>query len=137
MYAELPRYYGGNEYIDQCELLCEKRALDLFGLDSAEWGVNVQTLSGSPANFAVYTGETSRGSKVWVALLALWAWTVDCLAPCSCGVRRLLLLAGASKPTTQLTLANYTVTARVHLVLSGMAIMCGRASPLRSVRPGW
>lgn len=49
------RYYGGNEYIDQCELLCEQRALDLFGLDPAEWGVNVQTLSGSPANFAVYT----------------------------------------------------------------------------------
>ncbi|GLI60175.1 hypothetical protein VaNZ11_002238 [Volvox africanus] len=50
------RYYGGNEYIDQVELLCEKRALELFKLDPAEWGVNVQPLSGSPANFAVYTG---------------------------------------------------------------------------------
>lgn len=49
------RYYGGNEYIDQCEELCEQRACELFGLDPAEWGVNVQTLSGSPANFAVYT----------------------------------------------------------------------------------
>lgn len=45
------RYYGGNEFIDQAELLCEKRALDLFKLDPAEWGVNVQPLSGSPANF--------------------------------------------------------------------------------------
>lgn len=45
------RYYGGNEYIDQAELLCEKRALDLFKLDPNEWGVNVQPLSGSPANF--------------------------------------------------------------------------------------
>lgn len=35
--------------------MCEQRALDLFDLDPAEWGVNVQTLSGSPANFAVYT----------------------------------------------------------------------------------
>lgn len=58
------RYYGGNEYIDQCELLCEQRALDLFGLDPAEWGVNVQTLSGSPANFAVYTGEDGK-DIVW------------------------------------------------------------------------
>ena len=27
------RYYGGNEYIDEMELLCKKRALDLFDLD--------------------------------------------------------------------------------------------------------
>jgi glycine hydroxymethyltransferase len=47
------RYYGGNENIDQVELLCQKRALELFDLDPAEWGVNVQSLSGSPANFQV------------------------------------------------------------------------------------
>ena len=48
------RYYGGNELIDECELLCEERALELFKLNSIEWAVNVQPLSGSPANFAVY-----------------------------------------------------------------------------------
>ncbi|KAL9185839.1 hypothetical protein ACHAXT_003616 [Thalassiosira profunda] len=49
------RYYGGNEYIDQIESLCMSRALELYGLDSEEWGVNVQPYSGSPANFAAYT----------------------------------------------------------------------------------
>jgi len=49
------RYYGGNENIDQVEMLCQKRALEAFHLDPKEWGVNVQSLSGSPANFQVYT----------------------------------------------------------------------------------
>jgi glycine/serine hydroxymethyltransferase len=40
------RYYGGNEFIDQAELLCQKRALQVFRLDPKEWGVNVQPLSG-------------------------------------------------------------------------------------------
>jgi len=49
------RYYGGNEFIDQSELLCQKRALETYGLDPKEWGVNVQSLSGSPSNFQVFT----------------------------------------------------------------------------------
>jgi glycine hydroxymethyltransferase len=49
------RYYGGNEFIDQIETLCQDRALETFRLKSDEWGVNVQPLSGCPANFAVYT----------------------------------------------------------------------------------
>ena len=40
------RYYGGNEFIDQAEILCQKRALQVFGLDDKDWGVNVQPLSG-------------------------------------------------------------------------------------------
>ncbi|KAH7345976.1 serine hydroxymethyltransferase [Pyrenochaeta sp. MPI-SDFR-AT-0127] len=48
------RYYGGNEQIDAVELLCQKRALETFGLDAAKWGVNVQCLSGSPANLQAY-----------------------------------------------------------------------------------
>jgi glycine/serine hydroxymethyltransferase len=47
------RYYGGNEFIDQAERLCQERALAAFGLDPEKWGVNVQSLSGSPANFQV------------------------------------------------------------------------------------
>ena len=36
------RYYGGNEFIDEAERLCQKRALQTFGLKEEEWGVNVQ-----------------------------------------------------------------------------------------------
>ncbi|KAK4525910.1 hypothetical protein GAYE_SCF18G3819 [Galdieria yellowstonensis] len=49
------RYYGGNQFIDQVETLCQERALKAFHLNPDEWGVNVQALSGSPANLAVYT----------------------------------------------------------------------------------
>jgi glycine hydroxymethyltransferase len=41
------RYYGGNEYIDELEVLCRKRALEAFNLGPAKWGVNVQPYSGS------------------------------------------------------------------------------------------
>ena len=36
------RYYGGNEFIDASERICQQRALETFGLDPREWGVNVQ-----------------------------------------------------------------------------------------------
>ncbi|TFK29433.1 glycine hydroxymethyltransferase [Coprinopsis marcescibilis] len=49
------RYYGGNEYIDELEVLCRKRALEAFHLDASQWGVNVQPYSGSTANFAALT----------------------------------------------------------------------------------
>lgn len=39
------RYYGGNEFIDQAETLCQKRALQAFNLKESEWGVNVQRKS--------------------------------------------------------------------------------------------
>ena len=50
------RYYGGNEFIDQLETLCQKRALSVYRLNDTEWGVNVQPYSGSVANVAAYFG---------------------------------------------------------------------------------
>lgn len=58
------RYYGGNEYIDQLEQLCQNRALQAFDLNNTEWGVNVQSYSGSTANFAVYTGLLKPGQRI-------------------------------------------------------------------------
>lgn len=50
------RYYGGTQVVDKVEKLCQQRALECYKLDPEKWGVNVQPYSGSPANFAVYTG---------------------------------------------------------------------------------
>lgn len=51
------RYYGGNEFIDEAELLCQKRALEAFNLDPSLWGVNVQSLSGTYKDTFRFTNE--------------------------------------------------------------------------------
>lgn len=58
------RYYGGNEIIDQIENLARDRALQAYRLDPNVWGVNVQPLSGSPANMQVYAGLLNPGDRI-------------------------------------------------------------------------
>ena len=58
------RYYGGNEFIDQVERLCQRRCMEAFRLSADEWGVNVQPYSGSTANFAVYVGLLQPHDRV-------------------------------------------------------------------------
>lgn len=58
------RYYGGNEIIDKAEALCQKRALEAFGLDPSQWGVNVQPFSGAPANLYAYSAILEVGDRI-------------------------------------------------------------------------
>jgi len=58
------RYYGGNDVVDKLESLCQDRARKLFGLNESEWRVNVQPLSGSPANLAVYFALVPPEGKI-------------------------------------------------------------------------
>lgn len=54
------RYYEGQEFVDQVELLAIERAKRLFGAEYA----NVQPYSGSPANLAVYFALLQPGDPV-------------------------------------------------------------------------
>jgi len=68
-YAEgypFKRYYQGQEYIDQIENLVQERAKKAFGVPHA----NVQPLSGSPANLAVYFALLNQGDKLMGLSLA-------------------------------------------------------------------
>jgi glycine hydroxymethyltransferase len=54
------RYYGGNENVDDVEMLAQERAKKLFKVPHA----NVQPYSGSPANFAVYMATCRPGDTI-------------------------------------------------------------------------
>jgi glycine hydroxymethyltransferase len=61
------RYYKGTEYADIVEALARRRAAQVFaanGLSVDDLFVNVQALSGAPANNAVYTALLDVGDTV-------------------------------------------------------------------------
>ncbi len=62
-----PRYYKGVEYADTVEALARRRAAEAFaanGITADQIFVNVQALSGAPANNAVYHALVEPGSVV-------------------------------------------------------------------------
>ncbi|GAB4274858.1 MAG: hypothetical protein Kow0080_23590 [Candidatus Promineifilaceae bacterium] len=62
-----PRYYKGVEYADVLEALTRRRAAELFaanGISPDKLYVNVQPLSGAPANSAVYTALLKPGDTI-------------------------------------------------------------------------
>lgn len=54
------RYYGGNENVDEVELLAQERVKKMFDVVHA----NVQPYSGSPANLAVYMATCKPGDTI-------------------------------------------------------------------------
>jgi len=64
------RYYPGNEFCDEIELLAKERALSVFGVSGSLWNVNVQPYSGSPANQAIYFALARSGDTIMGLSLA-------------------------------------------------------------------
>lgn len=58
------RYYPGNFYYDQIEILAQERALQAFHLNKKTWAVNVQPYSGSPANLEIYNALLKPGDTL-------------------------------------------------------------------------
>lgn len=61
------RYYKGTEYANMVESLARRRAAELFaanGFSADQLFVNVQPLSGAPANSAVYTALIKPGDVI-------------------------------------------------------------------------
>jgi glycine hydroxymethyltransferase len=62
-----PRYYKGVEYADAAEALARRRCAETFatnGISADDLYVNVQALSGAPANNAVYHALVEPGSTI-------------------------------------------------------------------------
>src|SRR5690606_9741630 len=61
------RYYKGTEYADIVEALARRRAAELFATeeyDADSLYVNVQPLSGAPANSAIFTALINVGDTI-------------------------------------------------------------------------
>ncbi len=61
------RYYAGTTIVDMLERETQVRALKLFvrqPADRKKWSVNVQPLSGSPANLAIYMALVPKGARM-------------------------------------------------------------------------
>lgn len=61
------RYYKGVEYVDMVEALARRRAAELFAANDLipdDLWVNVQPLSGAPANTAIYTALIEPGDSI-------------------------------------------------------------------------
>lgn len=57
------RYYAGNQNTDQLETFVQQKALQVYNA-TEHYGVNVQVLSGSPANATVYLSILNYGDTI-------------------------------------------------------------------------
>lgn len=116
------RYYEGNQVIDSVEKLCTERAKKLFNVPQ-DWEVNVQALSGSNANLAVYIsvlqpGDTIMGMHLPDGGHLSHGWSYDPKAE-KVSDGTLVYLGGSNKVNISSKLFNsvqYKVDPQTHLI---------------------
>lgn len=116
------RYYGGNKIIDQVETLCQERALKTFKLSPKKWHVNVQALSGSPANLAVYTALVPKGGKIMGMSLDQGGHLTHGHKVSATGIFWKQISYGVDKKTEQLdydALKKLAITKKPNIIVAG------------------
>ncbi len=116
------RYYGGQGNTDPLELLAQERALKLFGLSPRKWRVNVQPLSGSPANLAVLMALVPIGGKTMGMSLAHGGHLTHGQSVSATGKLWEQIPYGVSRDTERLDYAELEKIAREHkpnLIIAG------------------
>jgi hypothetical protein len=93
------------------ENLCRSRALETFKCNPEEWGVNVQPLSGSPANFQVVLSLSSLSRSLSLARSLSLYLSLSLLPPF------LLPSLSSSVPLSLVYLVHYLRSALVAALL--------------------
>jgi glycine hydroxymethyltransferase len=115
------RYYGGCQFVDQVEQLAIDRAKSLFGAEYA----NVQPLSGSAANMAVYQSALQYGDSILGMNLAHGGHLTHGAAVSFSGKLYRSIYYGVDKDTEQL---DYDVIEELALKERPKLIVAGASS---------
>lgn len=120
------RYYGGCQFVDQVEQLAIDRAMALFGAEHA----NVQPLSGSAANMAVYHSALQCGDTILGMNLAHGGHLTHGASVSFSGTLYRSVYYGVDKDTEQL---DYDVIEALALKEKPKMIVAGASSYSRTL----
>lgn len=114
------RYYAGQEFVDKVENIAIERAKQLFGAEH----INVQPLSGSPANLAVFFALLSEGDTILGMDLAHGGHLSHGHPLNYSGKKFNIISYGVDRSTEQIDMSNVEELAKQHkpkLIIAGFS----------------
>lgn len=114
------RYYAGQEFVDKVENIAIERAKQLFGAEH----INVQPLSGSPANLAVFFALLSEGDTIFGMDLAHGGHLSHGHPLNYSGKKFNIISYGVDRSTEQIDMSNVEELAKQHkpkLIIAGFS----------------